>query len=392
MGNLIYGKPSRDIFVLGVTGTKGKSTALEIINSILEEAGKKTALISSVRWKIDKESKPNYVGNTMPGRGKIQKFLREAVDVGCNYALIEVTSQGITQHRHRFISWDVAIFLNLHPEHIEAHGSFEKYREAKVSFFKYVRKSPKVKKYFFINEDDPSAYYFKEAVEGVEGAEIILFSRSDVYKLLEELKKESLADWLRADFNIENVAAAVAFAKTRGIDMKVIKKALANFKGVEGRMDFVKKKPFSVVIDYAHTPVSLKAFYENLRRNYVGEKAKLICVFGSAGGGRDVWKRPEFGKIAASYCDKIVLTSEDPYKDDPQGIINDIKAGFQEVDVKPEAILEVLDRKEAIKKAILLAKKGDVVAITGMGSQHFYYGPEGKIPWNERKIIEEILK
>ena len=138
LGALFFGFPSRRIFVLGVTGTKGKSTVLELINVILEAAGKKTALLSSIRIKIGKQSQKNYIGNTMPGRAFIQRFLRQAVKAGCDYALIEVTSQGVLQHRHRFIKWDAALFTNLAPEHIEAHGSFENYRGTKISFFTHI--------------------------------------------------------------------------------------------------------------------------------------------------------------------------------------------------------------------------------------------------------------
>ena len=166
VGALLYGFPSRKIFVLGVTGTKGKSTTLELINAILQSSGKKTALISSIRFKIADDTTKNTSGMSMPGRFALQRFLRKAVRAGCQYALVEVTSQGILQHRHRFIDFDAALFTNLHPEHIEAHGSFENYRAAKVSFFEDVaERSGKSPKRFFINEADKSAQYFSAVAD-----------------------------------------------------------------------------------------------------------------------------------------------------------------------------------------------------------------------------------
>ncbi|MDI6733976.1 MAG: UDP-N-acetylmuramyl-tripeptide synthetase [Patescibacteria group bacterium] len=406
LGSVIFRCPSRRLFMVGVTGTKGKSTVIELINAILEKAGKKTALFSSVRKKIcDRESK-NISGNTMPGRFVIQEFLREAVKAKCEYALIEVTSQGVLQHRHKFIDWDAAIFINLAPEHIEAHGSFEKYRDAKVEFFKYLNKSKKEIKYFFINEEDSNHHYFEEVVKNVPGGKIIFFSRErfikeDLWSHYDLNSKESrclIGEWLVADFNLENASAAVAFARSRNINWNIIKEALENFKGVPGRLEFVQKSPFAVVIDYAHTPDSLKKVYETLEPSSFSPRSvgKMICVLGSAGGGRDKWKRAEMGKIAATYCDKIILTNEDPYDENPADILKQIENGFLEAPrsrSKPENYFKILDRRKAIKKAISLAQKGDVVVITGKGSEQFIHLERGKkISWNERKTVEGALK
>jgi len=392
-GSLYYGRPSRKLFIIGVTGTKGKSTAIELMNAILEKGDKKTAVFSSTRRKVGNENNENQSDNTMPGRWQIQKFLKRALIAECDYVLLEVTSQGTLQHRHRFIDWDIAIFLNLTPEHIEAHGSFEKYRDAKIKFFRYLKHSGKKQVFFLINKDDPSAIYFEKAAKETEG-EIKLFSKDDIYKLVESLKEMSRADWLKADFNVENAASAAALAEIIGINRPVVERALGEFKGLGGRMDFVQKKPFSVVVDYAHTPHSLKLVYKNLREEYAKpNNSKLICVLGSAGGGRDKWKRPEMGKIAANYCDKLVLTSEDPYDESPQVIIDEIKKGVSKSQSPPEKVYEILDRREALQYAISLANPGDVVITTGKGSEKWFYGPRGqKIPWDEKGVVEEILK
>jgi len=405
LGALFFGFPSRlrrgfggqasKIFVLGVTGTKGKSTVLELINAILETAGKKTALLSSIRIKIDKESQKNYSGNTMPGRAFIQRFLKQAVKASCDYALIEVTSQGVLQHRHWFIKWDAALFTNLAPEHIEAHGSFEKYREAKLKFFRYVVSNQKSvarnQKLIFINKDDANVDYFVKASEG-ENSKMILYSKNTLNSKFYVLNSK-----LIGDFNQENIAAAAAFAKSQGVNDEIIKKAINNFPGVPGRMEIVQTEPFAVIIDYAHTPDSLEKVYETIRNSkFMIPNSKMICVLGNAGGGRDKWKRPKMGEIAGKYCGEIILTNEDPYSENPLQIINDIENGFSQIPNSkfqiPNSYYKVLDRKEAIKKALSLAKNGDVVIITGKGCEPWLHKENGKkIPWDERKITEEML-
>jgi len=385
LGNVIFWFPSRRLFVVGVTGTKGKSTTIELINAILEAAGEKTALISSVRFKLDKDSRKNDTSMTMPGRFFIQRFLRKAVNLGCRYALIEVTSQGILQHRHRFIDWDAAIFINLQPEHIEAHGSWENYRDAKVEFFRYVaKKSNKPQKIFFINDDDSSKQYFVAAANGA--GKIYYFSREQFIERELAGGTISIGDWLYSNFNLENAAAATAFAYAIGLKWSLIQKTFLNFAGVVGRMELVQEKPFKVIIDYAHTPDSLEKIYQKLHQEL---KGKLICVLGSAGGGRDKWKRPEMGRIAAKYCQLVILTNEDPYDEKPESILDHIISGFS-----PDTnYYKILDRREAIKKAIALAKKKDIVIITGKGSESWIHIAGGKkIPWNERAVVEELLR
>lgn len=398
LGNIIFGFPSRKLFVVGVTGTKGKSTTVEIMSAMFEAAGKKTAVLSSVTRKVGAHTGRNMTGNTMPGRFEIQRFLHDAVNAGCDYAFIEVTSQGVVQHRHKFIDWDAAVFLNLAPEHIESHGSFEKYRAAKVAFFRYVADASKKKHLFLVNEADESAPYFEDAVRHSFNNSIVRFSGAQFLK--EEIAarfnmhdaKKMFGDWLFAEFNLEDAAAAYALAKERGVAWSAIEKALTHFKGVVGRLEVVQKSPFTVVIDYAHTPDSLHKLYTALKRDYVGHGGKMMCVLGSAGGGRDKWKRPEMGKIAAEFCSSIVLTNEDPYEEEPEDIMRAIKTGILERQFSQENIFEIVDRREAIRKAFALTHNGDVVVMTGKGSEMSINGKKGsKIPWNERTVCDELL-
>ncbi|MBI2075306.1 MAG: UDP-N-acetylmuramyl-tripeptide synthetase [Candidatus Harrisonbacteria bacterium] len=396
---VFYRFPSRKIYVLGVTGTKGKSTVLELINAILESAGKKTALLSSVRVKVGEDSEKNWTSMTMPGRGFIQRFLRRAVNNSCDYALIEVTSQGVPQYRHRFVDFDAALVTNLHPEHIEAHGSFERYRAAKVRFFYDVaHRSTKPEKLFFINEKLDGREYFERAANG--SGKVLFFHRDDFiyndlssrYRLDSRDAKKMISGWLQSDFNLENVAAAVAFARAQGISPDIIFNTLEHFQGVQGRMEYVIRQPFAVVVDYAHTPDSLEAVYKTLSNDGAH---KLIAVLGAAGGGRDQWKRPKMGAIAARYCKYIYLANEDPYDEPPLEIIEQIERGIWEERGRsnPETDYElVLDRKEAIRRALLHAKRGDVVILTGKGSEPWLHVARGKkISWNERGVVEELL-
>jgi UDP-N-acetylmuramoyl-L-alanyl-D-glutamate--2,6-diaminopimelate ligase len=395
-GAAFYGHPSKKIFVVGITGTKGKTTTVEILNAILEAAGKKTALISSLRAKIGGESEKNKTGNSMPGRFFLQRFLRRAANAGCTYAIVEVTSQGVVFSRHRFIDWNAAILTNLAPEHVEAHGTFENYRRAKLSFLKCVaRRGGKV----FLNKDDKYFDFFEKALAD---SGFTAYSKDDkefvdVWPGISPVQGAvGIESHLLGEFSKENVAAAVAIAKHIGIEAKTIEGALRNFKGVPGRMEFVQARPFAVVIDYAHTVESLESAYRALRERMAQGGGKLISVLGSCGGKRDTWKRPAMGKVAAEYCDKVILTDEDPYDENPEEIISQIALGFSRVPGSSYRSLDyerIVDRREAIRKAISIASPGDTVVMTGKGSEDWIHVAKGKkIPWSEREVAEELLR
>jgi len=382
-GALWFCFPSRKITVIGITGTKGKTTTVALISDILEKGGQKTAFVSSDSIKIGSSIQKNRTGNSMPGKFFLQQFLHKAVLEGCTTAIIEVTSQGVIQHRHKFIFWDRAVFLNIHPEHIEAHGSFENYLSAKVSFFDYVAKHHYFKKpQFIINKDDQNWVKFAKAARGFN---VVYFSVSDLGNL-----KINIPERLSGDFNKSNIAAAVAIAKSLNVSDLAIKGGIENFAGVEGRMEVVVSSPFTCVVDYAHTPVALEAVYQFWHSKKRPE-GKLICVLGSAGGGRDKWKRPKLGEIATKYCDYIILTNEDPYDEDPEEILNQIEKGIIQFSSKTPFV-KIIDRRQAIEKALLEAKKGDVVICTGKGSEEFIHLKKGKkIPWSDKKVILECI-
>ena len=388
LGAIIYGFPSRKLKVIGVTGTNGKSTVVFLISRILEKAGYQVAALSSIQFKIKDRVWPNDLKMTMPGRITIQKFLKQANKAGCQYVVLEVTSEGIKQHRHQFINFQTAVFTNLTKEHIKSHGNFENYKKAKGKLFKALKSNGKM----IINSDDPNADYFlgfkaKEKMKyGLKSAEDIEFSRNGIsFKFKETQFNLNLI----GKFNIYNALAAILVGLSEKIPLNKIKLALENIKGIPGRMEFVVKEPFTVIVDYAHTPDALEKVYQTIRESFSG---KIIGVLGAAGGGRDKWKRLKFGKIAEKYLDKIIITNEDPYNEDPSQILSEIKSGISNFKFQISNFHEILDRREAIRKAINLAKQDDVIIITGKGCEPWMcVANNKKVPWDDREVVREEL-
>jgi UDP-N-acetylmuramoyl-L-alanyl-D-glutamate--2,6-diaminopimelate ligase len=375
LGALIYWFPAKKLKVIGVTGTNGKSTVVEMISKILEEAGYKVVSLSSIKFKIDDKETANTLRMTMPGRFLIQKFLREAVNSGCKYAVLEVTSEGIKQYRHKFINFETAVFTNLSPEHIEAHGSFEKYREAKGKLFEAT------KNIHIINIDDENANYFlqfpanKKYTYGLNQGDINTQNTQFKLKLIGE-------------FNIYNALAAICVGSSQGVNLETCKAALEKVEGIPGRMELVISEPFKVFVDYAFTPNALEKVYQTLTHQLINSSTnKLICVLGSCGGGRDRWKRPVLGNLAAKYCDEVIVTNEDPYNEDPMEIINQVARGAG------QKFKKMLDRREAIRTALKIAKENDIIVITGKGCEPSICVAGGKrIPWDDRKVVKEEFR
>ncbi len=400
-GALVYRFPSRRIKVFGVTGTNGKTTTVDLACRIFKKAGYKVAAFSSIKFEIAGEERQNLYKMTMPGRAALQKLLREAVNKGCDVAIMEVTSEGIKQHRHRFIDFDAACFTNLTPEHIESHGGFENYKREKGKLFQAT------KSVHIINSDDENAGYFlkfpaeRKIIFGIKDKEHLSKKEEEEHLVLNAEKVEASKNGinfkvegkefflsLSGKFNIYNALAAIAFSKIERIDPGKARDALREAKVIPGRMEEVISSPFNVIIDYAVTPDTLEGVYTEMRESLSG--GRLMAVLGSCGGGRDKWKRPVLGKIAAKYCDKIIITNEDPYNEDPKEILSMIKLGIMEAGFPEKDLYEIIDRRDAIGKALDLAEPGDGVIITGKGDEPWMCVSGGKkIPWNEREIIKE---
>jgi UDP-N-acetylmuramoyl-L-alanyl-D-glutamate--2,6-diaminopimelate ligase len=385
LGGILYNFPANRILVIGVTGTKGKSSTTELVNAILEEAGYKTALINSIRIKTGDETKPNKMRMSMPGRFFLQRFLDNALKENCNAAIIEMTSEGARQHRHRAIALDALIFTNLAPEHIESHGSFQAYANAKYSIGKQLARSRKQFRVMVANADDPaSVRYLMLPVEKAIGYSL----KSDKSHEANEnggrflFNDTTISIKLPGNFSLENALAAATLADALGIGTPTISRALGKINRIPGRAEKIDAgQTFAVVVDYAHTPESLQALYDAYR------SSRKICVLGATGGGRDKWKRPVMGKVASDNCDVIVLTNEDPYDEDPNVIISEIAKGMTR---KAEV---VVDRRQAIARGISLAQPGDAVLITGKGTDPTIQGPHhSAIPWSDAQVAREELE
>lgn len=390
-----YRHPSRDIKVIAVTGTKGKSTVVELISTILETADIKTASLSTIRFKIDTEVKPNLYKMTTPGRFFVQKFLREAVEVGCEYAVIEMTSEAAKQSRHRFIDLDALVFTNLTPEHIESHGSFTKYKQAKLEIVKQLERSRKRPRYIVSNIDDEHGQDFLAAK--VEEKLPYSLSNLKLYNLHKdgvglifktEGKEITIRLALSGLFNVYNALAAITFTRALGVSWQSIEKALGTLSKIPGRVENFHSpenagKKITAIVDYAHTPDSLEKLYQAF------PDVKKICVLGNTGGGRDKWKRPEMASIAERYCDNIILTNEDPYDENPRRIVEEMANGIEDKD-KLEIIM---DRRLAIRRALEIAPPGSYVLVSGKGTDPYIMGAHGsKQPWSDAGVVSEELE
>ena len=360
---VFYGFPALGgLKVVGITGTSGKTTTAEMLFKIFQEAGFKVAALDGLYFRILDVSESNLLKMTMPGRGRVQKFLHDAKKAGCEYVFLEVTSEGIRQFRHRFIKFYAAIFTNLSEEHLEAHGGFENYRRAKGELFKIAPLA-------ILNGDDANFEYFYK----LSPKEKIVYVAADFPQGL-ELK-------IPGEFNKMNAVSALTFAKREGVSPEIAKKALENIEVLPGRMEYLATdRGFKVLVDYAFLPQTLKLAYEEAKKVSSG----LVCVLGAAGGGRDKWKRPKLGDVAAENCRKVFVTNEDSYDEDPLRIMNEV-AGTHNFE-------KILDRREAIRQALKAAKPGECVVITGKGAEPWIMGPSGtKTAWDDRLVVREEL-
>lgn len=405
----VYGNPSAKMIVIGVTGTNGKSSTVMMISKILEASGHKVGYTTTAMFKIGEKEWLNDKKMTMLGRLALQKLLRQMVSAGCQYAVIETSSEGIKQYRHLGINYDVAVFTNLTPEHIESHGSFDNYKAAKLKLFSKVASGShkvidgkKIMKAIIANSDDK----YSEEFLNFKAEQKIKFGIDSVAELRAqnlEFKPTGVSFdiagikfdlQLFGRFNIFNALAAIAVAKSQSIDLVICRQALEKIKTIPGRMEFVgESQPFNVLVDYAPEPESLKQLYQtifdhNLKQN------KLIHVLGSCGGGRDVARRSVLGQLAGEQADYVIVTNEDPYDDDPMMIIDQVAEGAVQVGKEPDKdLFKILDRRQAIAKALSLAGEGDLVLLTGKGSEQAICVAGGKkIPWDEREVARELLK
>ncbi|OGE73976.1 MAG: hypothetical protein A3I07_04350 [Candidatus Doudnabacteria bacterium RIFCSPLOWO2_02_FULL_42_9] len=398
---LAYGHPSKNLIVIGVTGTNGKSTTVNLISKILEEAGYKTAISSTVNFKVGDDDKLNNLKMTMPGRLFLQHLMRQAVTTGCQFMIIESSSEGILQHRQIGVAYDCMVFTNLTPEHLQAHGGFEKYKAAKLEYFHYLENLPekiidnkKIPKAIVVNADDLYAQEFlnfrvdKKITFSRHGLRNINNTEAGIGFTFENVDFNL---HLKGLFDIYNSLAAITTAKIFDIDLATSKSALEKIPGIPGRMELIDEgQNFKVLVDYAPEPIGLTQMYATVQN---WQHAKIIHVLGSTGGGRDIDRRKILGNIAGENADTVIVTNEDPYNDDPRKIIDDVAAGALEKNkILDQNLFKILDRRQAIMKAISLAQENDLIILTGKGAEQKIAVKDGYIPWDDRKIVREIIR
>lgn len=389
-----YNNPAAKLNLIGVTGTNGKTTITHLIKAILEEAGKNVGIIGTLYAKsghIQKETR-----HTTPEAPEIAEFLSLAVEENLDYVVMEVSSHALDLHRVDNLNFNAVIFSNLTSEHLDYHKDMESYRAAKLKLFNLMNKADS---FSIVNLDDIHADYFITASKGkaityginnnadVKASAVKTDAKGTSFQV--KYNNETILINLKmlGLFNVYNALAAIAYALKIGIEVDVIKKALANITGVPGRFELVNTdQDFLVIVDYAHTPDSLENILKTAR-NLTSNR--VITVFG-CGGDRDKIKRPLMGEIAARYSDFCVVTSDNPRSEEPQAIIDDIVPGLNKVENSRYAI--VLDRKEAIRHAIFLAKKDDVVIIAGKGHENYQIIGDKRLDFDDRLIAQEVIK
>ncbi len=363
---------------------------------MLEHAGMSSGLSSTAVFKIGKKEWLNDKKMTMLGRFQSQKLLRQMISAGCKYAVIETSSEGIKQHRHRGIKYYAGVFTNLTPEHLQAHGGFENYKAAKQKLFKLplvhaiVNADDQHAADFLIGDGHKTLYSTNENVSipagvgAIVASNIFLGARTtfSVSGVRFELNMPGL-------FNVYNALAAIATVNAMGVPLELCAGALRLIKGVPGRLEMIDEgQDFKVMVDYAPEVASLQELYKVVEDI---DHERIIHVLGSCGGGRDAGRQPKLGALAAQHADVVIVTNEDPYDDDPQEIINNVAQGAR--DAGAEELMVEIDRAEAIKKAVIMAQKNDLVLITGKGCEQAICIAGGKkIPWDDRRVVRAAIK
>lgn len=389
---IFFCRPARKLKVIGVTGTNGKTTTTQMIARILERAGCKVAVASTINFQIGEKKWVNASKFTTLSSWKLQKFLYEAAREGCEYAVIETSSHALDQNRVWGIPYSIAVITNVTREHLDYHKTMAKYRLAKRKLFLSAKQA-------VINLDMEDPKYFHTNLKQAALFYSVKNQSADLFANKIELKIDG-ADFtldgtsfhlnLQGMFNIENALAALGVARLLGIDFAIAKSALESIQNVPGRMERVPNtRGLNIIIDYAVTPDAFEKLYASVLP-FKMPNAKIIHVFGACGE-RDRGKRPMVGEIASKYADIIILTNEDPYYENPEQIIKEVESGIMNYE-SGKNYWKIMDRREAIRKALALAKAGDIILVTGKGAEVTMAIGDKRLPWNEREVIEEELK
>jgi len=427
LASAFYGFPSRRLLVTGVTGTEGKSTCVYLIWQLLRLAGKKAGFFSTVQYSYGDEAQWNKEHQTTPEALDVQRQLWEMAENGCEYAVAESSSHGLSPRTNRLgdVEFDAALFTNVTHEHLEFHGTWEQYRDDKANLFRALNRRPEkkaaVEPFGVINADDPSADFFSNAtgrrklsfsVKGKDADLAIKAIESGAHgnkytvTIGSEKADIDISDNLPGAFNAGNVLASLLVVSgLTKIPVRELAPLCPKLLPVRGRMTAVDKgQNFEVLVDYAHTPSSFQTIFPPLRERLDGSgdapRRRIITLFGSAGE-RDTQKRAEQGKIAAEYSDIIILTDEDPRGEVPVDILNEIAMGIYAHGVHAENpslfkqdknLFLIPDRPQAIRKAFSLAREGDIVLLLGKGHENTIIYKDRVMPYDEIGEAEKALQ
>ncbi|MGE5297558.1 MAG: Mur ligase family protein [Acidobacteriaceae bacterium] len=406
LADMYYRHPTGKMTIIGITGTKGKTSAANYVWSVLTACGYKTGLIGTANIRFGQKEIMNNFHMTMPGPLHLQKLFREMLDQGCTHVVMEATSEGMKLFRHIGIEFDAAIFTNLTPEHLPSHGgSFERYKNEKTKLFKALQSPEKtingkrVRKTSIINADSDHANLFLS----FPSSNKLTFSIREPSDFQATSLNETVTgvDFnvnsvpfhlsLLGGFNVYNALPAIALGSAFGLDQGHIQQGIADLKTIPGRMELIEAgQNFTVIVDYAHEKISMNAVLDTAKK--MAKEHKVIVLLGAEGGGRDKAKRPAMGEAAGRKADYVICSNVDPYEDDPFPIANDIAvAAESEGKVRNQNLFVILDRREGIKKALDLAQKGDIVLITGKGAEQSIVIGGKSYPWDDRDVVSEEL-
>ncbi|HUX35700.1 MAG TPA: UDP-N-acetylmuramyl-tripeptide synthetase [Candidatus Paceibacterota bacterium] len=409
LGAFVYGFPSKKMVVIGVMGTRGKTSTANFIWSILNAAGEKAGLTGTANIRVGAEEQLNIYHMTMPGRFFLQRFLKKMADAGCKYAIIETPSEGVEQFRHKGIFYDVAVLTTLYPEYLAVHNwDFERCKKMHLKVFEELNGQPrkivdgkKIPKIIVVDSDNDDKDLFlkppadKKITYGLKaGSDLTATSVKAENGIISfEVNGEKYELGTKGSFNVSNALGAIAVGSALGIDKEYIKKGLKDLSLVPGRMEKIDEgQNFDVFVDYAHDGPSMAAALKAVEE-IKKPGAKTTVILGAEGGGRDKKKRPVMGKLAGEKSDYVVVTDTDPYDDDPMEIINDIAAAAEAAGKsRNKNLFAIPERREGIRKALNLAEAGDIVLITGKGAEQSMIIGGKTSKWDDRDVVRQELK
>jgi UDP-N-acetylmuramoyl-L-alanyl-D-glutamate--2,6-diaminopimelate ligase len=399
--NIVNGFPARGLKIIGMTGTNGKTTTCFLIHRMLDEAGYNVGLMTTVAYGVGANIQPQIEHMTTVSVPVLHKRIKQMKREGAEWLVLETTSHALAQRRVWGVPYSIAVMTNITHEHLDYHGSFANYREAKRLMFKMANQSHKGLRAGVINADDESANLFAKAIAkpllyGIEHGELRATDVKNTpqgvsYQAEIGSRNYNIVCQIPGNFNVYNSLAAVGVGHILGLEKEQIEKGIAAVDSVEGRMARINEgQPFEVIVDFAHTPDSFEKLFKDLRPSVGG---KMIALFGSAGR-RDEAKRPIQGELAGKYCDEVIITEEDDRDIDGQEIMEQIAAGAEKAGkIRDNNLFLIHDRPAAIKFAIGRAKaKDDVVLLLGKGHEKSIERAHGEDPWNEVAEAKAAIK